>query len=430
MAFAFTVMADPVSSVAYAIEAALDGMDHELRSLLPTMALVVAIIALVAASYQQLIARFPNGGGGAEGLAAAFGEGWAFLPLGALLVDFTLTIAVSCAAGGAALVAYFPGLDSHRTAMALGLALAVAFVVSTGHRGRVVLATATLGFLAAAAFVIVRAAGAEAGSAPAPLVGDAALAPVLLAMPLGMALATGIEAPSNAIAQLGQLDEAGRRRFGRLTMWLMVVIVGALTLAFATLAVRLGVARPPGDSTLLADVARASVGDGAAFAVFQGFSALLLLAAAASSYLAGSGLLEALAVHGGEGRGLVLPAFGRVNRFYVPQWGVGLLFGIAAVLVVLAGGHEQTLVRFYAVAVFASFLGALVACAALSRREGRTGALAINVAGALAVALVLGLNVRRGYPALALLAAAALSLYLWRVWVARGRPGGVPGVAG
>jgi hypothetical protein len=50
VAFAFTVMADPVSSVAYAIEAALDG---NLASL-PTMAHVVGTIAVVAASYHQV----------------------------------------------------------------------------------------------------------------------------------------------------------------------------------------------------------------------------------------------------------------------------------------------------------------------------------------------------------------------------------------
>ena len=88
-------MADPVSSVAYAIEAALDHLDGDLASLWPAMALVVATIAVVAATYHQLTARFPGGGASAEGLATAFGEGWAFLPVGALLVDFTLTIAVS-----------------------------------------------------------------------------------------------------------------------------------------------------------------------------------------------------------------------------------------------------------------------------------------------------------------------------------------------
>ena len=41
-----------------------------------------------------------------------------------------------------------------------------------------------------------------------------------------MALATGVEAPSNAIAQLPQLDDRSPPRFGRLTLWLMVGIVG------------------------------------------------------------------------------------------------------------------------------------------------------------------------------------------------------------
>ena len=63
VAFAFAVMADPVSSVAYAIEAALRALHGDLALLLPTMALVVAIIALVITNYHQLVARFPEGGG-------------------------------------------------------------------------------------------------------------------------------------------------------------------------------------------------------------------------------------------------------------------------------------------------------------------------------------------------------------------------------
>jgi hypothetical protein len=62
IAFALTVMADPVSSVAYAIQAALQHLDGELINLVPTMALVVTTIAVVAATYHQLIRRFPEGG--------------------------------------------------------------------------------------------------------------------------------------------------------------------------------------------------------------------------------------------------------------------------------------------------------------------------------------------------------------------------------
>ena len=429
VAFAFTIMADPVSSVAYAVEAALHGLEGDLSSLFPAMGLVVGVIALVAAGYHGLIARFPSGGGGPEALAAAFGEGWAFLPLGALLVDFTLTIAVSCAAGASALIAYAPELAPARIPLAAGLAVAVGSATLLGHRARVVFATATLAFVVMTLVVAASGAAAEAAPRHPALAGDAALLPVLLALPLGMALATGVEAPSNAIAQLGQLDDAGKRRFGQLTLWLMLAIVGSLTLVVAGLAVHLGVGEPDADSTLLADVARAAAGDGAVFAAFQATSALLLLSAAASSYLAGSGLLKALAMHGSDGEGLLPPRYRVVNTHFVPLWGVGALTAVAVLLVTIAGGREQSLVHFYAAAVFASFLGALLAGTVLSHRDGRVGATLVAAAGTLAVAIVLALNLRRLDPVLSLAAAGAISLYLWRMWVARGRPGGVAGVA-
>jgi len=97
-AFAFAVMADPVSSVAYAIEAALRALNGHLDLLLPTMAIVVGIIALITANYWQLVKAFPRGGGSPEAAGRAFGEGWTFLPIGALIVDFALTIAISIAA--------------------------------------------------------------------------------------------------------------------------------------------------------------------------------------------------------------------------------------------------------------------------------------------------------------------------------------------
>jgi len=119
-------MADPVSSVAYALEASLAALDGRLEGLLLTMAVVIAIVAVVSAGYHQLIGRFPGGGGGAEGLASSFGEGWAFLPVGALIVDFTLTIGVSTAAAASALVAWQQGLADSRLALAIGLAALVA----------------------------------------------------------------------------------------------------------------------------------------------------------------------------------------------------------------------------------------------------------------------------------------------------------------
>lgn len=117
IAFAFAVMADPVSSVAYAIEAALRALHGDLGLLLPTMGLVVGVISLVIINYHYLVARYPQGGGA----AAAAGDAWAFIPIGALIVDFVLTIAISSAAGASALIAYVPALAPWRIPLALAL---------------------------------------------------------------------------------------------------------------------------------------------------------------------------------------------------------------------------------------------------------------------------------------------------------------------
>ena len=55
-------MADPVSSVAYAVEAALRELDGDPASLFAAMAVVVGIIFVVSLTYHQLIGRFPQGG--------------------------------------------------------------------------------------------------------------------------------------------------------------------------------------------------------------------------------------------------------------------------------------------------------------------------------------------------------------------------------
>jgi hypothetical protein len=431
IAFTFTVMADPVSSVAYAIQAGLHQLDGDLIHLFPTMALVVATVAIVAGTYHQLIRRFPEGGGGARSVASAYGEGWAFIPLGALLVDFTITVAISCAAGASAIIAYVPGLASGRVVLALGLTALVAAGISLGHRARLAFAVTTLSFLVLAAFVIasgsIGGAGVESRAGHGqPLVADASLIPVLLAMPLAMALATGIEAPSDAIAQLGQLGRRDRRLFGQWTIWLTVGIVGALTMGIAVLAVTLDVGLPPSDSTLLAEVARTSVGDGGLFAAFQAASALLLLAAAASSYLAASGLLKALALVGAsEDDGLVPERFARTNRFHTPPWGIAVVLAASAALIALAAGHDQEIVQFYAVSVFAGFLAALLGCARLSLRDRRWVELSINMIGAGLVTFVLALNVSRTDGAIALGASGLVASYLYLVWVRRGRPAGV-----
>jgi hypothetical protein len=96
------------------------------------------------------------------------------------------------------------------------------------------------------------------------------------------------------------------------------------------------------------------------------------------------------------------------------------------VLVLLAaGGHEQELVLVYAVAVFVSFLAGLAAMARFSFREGHAGLALTNIAGAIAVAFTLAVNLARGYPLLSLAAMVLIAAGLHTAWVRQGRPSGV-----
>jgi hypothetical protein len=154
IAFAFAIMADPVSSVAYTIEASLRALHGYLGLLMATQVIVLGIILLVDVNYWQLVGRFPMGGGSAEGAARAFGTGWVFVPIGALIVDFVLTITISVAAGVSALIAYLPSLAPLRVVLGLGLLVLVAGLTWFGHSGRLTFAVMTLLFVAAAVAVL------------------------------------------------------------------------------------------------------------------------------------------------------------------------------------------------------------------------------------------------------------------------------------
>jgi hypothetical protein len=431
-AFAFAVMADPVSSVAYAIEAALRALGGHLDLLLPTMALVIGLIALVTLNYWQLVRAFPEGGGSPEAAGRAFGVEWSFLPIGALVVDFALTIAISVAAAGSALIALVPGIAAARIPIDIALVAGVAGLTWFGHGGRLVFALMTSLFLIAS--IPVLALGwidphQAHGAAPMTHSASPALVAVILAFPVAMALATGTEAPATSIAQLGQLGNRGRRRFGRGTLVLTIFIVGGLTLGLTALAVHLHVGIPPHDQTQISELARAATGEGGLFGFFQLSSGLLLLAAAASSFQAGPGLLKALARSGPRGEEGLLPGrLGRTNAHHTPVAAVAVYAAISITIILIASGKEQELVLVYAVAVFVSFLAGLLAMARFSRRSGSRWLMITNLLGAVGVAFTLLVNLERGYPLLALAGTVLIAAFLYWRWILAGRPRGIEAI--
>lgn len=428
-AFAFAVMADPVSSVAYAIEAALRALHGDLWLLAPTMALVVAIIVLVIVNYHQIVGRYPHGGGAAAATGEAFGEASAFIPIGALIVDFVLTIAISAAAAASAVIAYFPGLEDLRLPIALLMVVGVAAGTWFGHWGRAVFAVMTVAFIALATVVLVAGLFFTPHFGPPPVVdpGHAPPLAVALAFPVAMALATGVEAPSSAIAQLGQLDDDGRRRFGRITLWLTLAVVGTLTFGLTAQAVHLRIGIPRSSGTQLDELAHAVVSP-PVYAAFQLTTALLLLAAASSSFQAGPGLFKAIARQrhsSGVSTGILPGWLGRTNVHHTPYWGVVVFMVAAGLVTAAAGGHDQKLVLFYAAAVFVAFLAGLISMARFSWAGRRLGSLAVNLSGAAAVGFTLVINLFRGEPIIAIAGSLIIAAGLYWLWVRSGRPRGI-----
>ena len=174
-------------------------------------------------------------------------------------------------------------------------------------------------------------------------------------------------------------------------------------------------------------MARAA-GSPALFALFQAASAVLLLAAASSSFQAGPGLLKALArADRLDGTRIgILPAWmGRTNRHHTPYWAGLVYLVVSAAVIVAAGARDQELVLFYAVAVFLSFLSGLLAMLKFSLAERRRGWILLNGAGTLLVGFTLVVNLLRGYPLVSFAAALLIAGSFYWLWVRAGRPRGV-----
>ena len=115
---------DPLSSVAYATEEILRVLIlvnvDALAFASPIAAVIASILAIVVFSYRQTIHAYPNGGGAYIVARENLGEVPSLIAASALLIDYILTVAVSIAAGVAAMTSAFPQWLDHRVALALG----------------------------------------------------------------------------------------------------------------------------------------------------------------------------------------------------------------------------------------------------------------------------------------------------------------------
>jgi len=121
---------DAISSTAYATEeilhvlvplAAMGALDY----LIPISFVVVTLLAIVVFSYRQTIFAYPSGGGSYIVSRENLGEMPALVAGASLLVDYTLTVAVSISAGVAAITSAVKPLAEHRVELGLVLIILV-----------------------------------------------------------------------------------------------------------------------------------------------------------------------------------------------------------------------------------------------------------------------------------------------------------------
>ena len=104
---------DPLSSVAYATEEILRVLilataAGALGFTLPIAFAIMLLLAMVATSYRQTIAAYPRGGGSYIVAKDNLGTLPGLTAAASILIDYTMTVAVSTTAGVAALYSIFP----------------------------------------------------------------------------------------------------------------------------------------------------------------------------------------------------------------------------------------------------------------------------------------------------------------------------------
>ncbi|MFF5438066.1 APC family permease [Streptomyces achromogenes] len=409
---------DAMASVAYGPEAiALVLAAAGARGLgftLPVTLAIAALLAVLVASYRQVIAAFPDGGGSYAVARTHLGTRTSLVAAASLVLDYVLNVAVAVTAGVAALTSAFPALYGARLWLCLAvLALvtgvnlrgiaesAKAFIVPTAVFVGAVFVLIAVGLLRSAPVSTATAAG------HAPVVADDAggVGALLLlkAFASGCSALTGVEAIANAVPSF----RAPRVRRAQRAETALGAVLGLMLIGLAVLIGRFHL-QPVAGVTVLAQLTDASLGHNAAFYVVQ-FATMILLALSANTSFGGLPvLLELLARDNHLPHVFALKADRQVHRH-----GVLALAAVSAALLVFSGGDTDTLVPLFAIGVFVGFTIAQVGMVRhqrLERGPGWRGKALLNGFGALLTGVSAGVVTASKFTEGAWLVAVALPL--------------------
>ncbi len=278
---------DPLSSVAYATEEILLVLilagTAALHYSIGISIVIVGLVAILTASYRQTIFAYPSGGGAYVVSKSNLGESPGLVAAAALLIDYVLTVAVSVAAGVAALTSAIPALLEHRVALGLAAIVLLTWGNLRGVResGRI-FALPTYMFVGGLGLVILVGLGralfgasVEHSPPPIPAVQGLTLFLLLRAFSSGCTALTGIEAISNGVPAFR--DPVSKN--AATTMTWMAIMLGSLFLGLTALAYIYGLV-PREEETLISQIARISLGGGIFYYFMQAATMLILILAA------------------------------------------------------------------------------------------------------------------------------------------------------
>ncbi len=367
---------DALSSNAYSTQAILLVLSlggAALYSLAPWVAALVVIVFLtVIASYRQNVHAYPSGGGDYEVVSTNLGPKFGGLVASALLVDYTLTVAVSITAATANIASAWPFVGDHAVLFSV---VAIAVITIMNLRGvresGTAFAIPTYGFIFAICLMVVWAfvrmangATLEAESANWSIVPEASFAGLALVFLLARAFSagttalTGIEAIANGVPAFRK----PKSKNAATTLLLLGVISMTMFSAITWLAIKTGVkvaeydrdlvGLPPGQQQkqVIAQVADAVFGDFRIAFLLVTITTALILVMAANTAFNGFPVLGSILARDGY---LPRQLHTRGDRLAYSN-GIIVLASAAAVLVYIFEANTNSLIQLYVVGVFIS----------------------------------------------------------------------------
>ena len=346
-----------ISSVAYATEEILLVLilagTAAVAWSIPISLAILFLVVVLTISYRQIIYEYPEGGGAYIVARNNIGELPALIAAGALMIDYVLTVAVSVAAGIAALTSAVPSLFEHREALGL---VAIILMIVINLRGvresgkffavPIYFAIGSLGLM-----VVIGSIQSLSGQSVAlspdnqTAVEELTLFLILRSFAAGCSAVTGMEVISNGVKAFRQPESKNAST----TMIHMALVLAALFMGVIFLVDYYGVL-PKTDETIISQLARLTFGTGALYYALQIGTMLLLILAANSAFAGFPHLASILARDGYMPRQMA--TFG--DRLVFSN-GIVILGIFACSLLVLFHGDTHALIPLYAVGVFISF---------------------------------------------------------------------------